>query len=443
MRTIKNSFNYKQEERQNPYIGFMSFQHFNSETLYSDSVVDINGDLTETEPFECYPIPDDVPQNGRSEGFYPETSIAYIRILWKEFEPEFGKFNYALIENLIENAKANNHTLIFRLMPHSTRECDDVPDWLKEMIPCPERPKGKRVKESPKAPEFLDYFCRAITMLGKRFDNEPFFDSIDISLTGAWGEGYQLDEYPQEAVSKLINTYVDVFKHTQLLSQLIETDRLIELNKKVNVGWRGDGLGSPAHIEQRYPPCIERVPNLWKKVPVSFESYWWLGEWKRQGWDIDKIIETTLNWHVSSINAKSLPIPYEWKDKIDYWISKMGYHFAPTYVSFPDTLRKGESETVEIEIKNYGVAPIYKKLPFVLRFVSGTEAFEVNTDTDITDWLPGITNFSVNVTIPENVKVGEYDIEIGIIDTNGFVIYMCTDAVRDGKFYKVGKFSIK
>ena len=36
---IVNHFKYKPEEGQNPYIGFTSFQHFNGEKLYSDSIV--------------------------------------------------------------------------------------------------------------------------------------------------------------------------------------------------------------------------------------------------------------------------------------------------------------------------------------------------------------------------------------------------------------------
>ena len=35
----KNTFNFKKEEGINPYIGIMSFQHFNGEKLYSDCVV--------------------------------------------------------------------------------------------------------------------------------------------------------------------------------------------------------------------------------------------------------------------------------------------------------------------------------------------------------------------------------------------------------------------
>ena len=67
-----NTFKYKVEEGQNPYIGFTSFQHFNGEKLYSDSIVRPENKFTETEPFECYPVPEDVEENGMQQGFYPD-----------------------------------------------------------------------------------------------------------------------------------------------------------------------------------------------------------------------------------------------------------------------------------------------------------------------------------------------------------------------------------
>ena len=42
---------------------------------------------------ERYPLYDYIEQNGRNEGFHPDTEVAYIRTLWKDFEPEEGKFN--------------------------------------------------------------------------------------------------------------------------------------------------------------------------------------------------------------------------------------------------------------------------------------------------------------------------------------------------------------
>ena len=106
--------------------------------------------------------------------------------------------------------------------------------------------------------------------------------------------------------------------------------------KYTNVGWRGDGLGDPNHTVNIYPPYIEQMGKQWQFAPVSFASYWWLGEWKRKGWDIDSVIEKTSQWHISSFNPKSMPIPPEWKEKCEYWISQMGYHYTIDSASFPE-----------------------------------------------------------------------------------------------------------
>ena len=63
---MKKYFKEKQGVILNPYIGFTSFNHFRGEPLYSDSIV---GDKAlcgcETEPFECYPVPEGVEEKGR------------------------------------------------------------------------------------------------------------------------------------------------------------------------------------------------------------------------------------------------------------------------------------------------------------------------------------------------------------------------------------------
>ena len=149
--------------------------------------------MTETERVECYPVSPDAEENGREEGYYPDTSIAYIRILWKEFEPERGVFDYNFIENIINEAKTHGQTLIFRLMAHSTRASDDVPEWLKSLVHCPQRPPMMRIKESPLDPLFIDLFLEMVRKFGERFDSDPTLDGMDISLPGAWGEGYKSD----------------------------------------------------------------------------------------------------------------------------------------------------------------------------------------------------------------------------------------------------------
>lgn len=447
---MKVTFNYRREQAQNPYIGIMSFQHFRGEKMYSDIVVRPEANRTETERVECYPVSPDAEELGREQGYYPDTSIVYIRVLWKEFEPERGKYNYGFIEDILSKARSHGQTLLFRLMAHSTRACDDVPAWLKELIPCPERPDGVREKASPKDPLFLDLFLEAIRKFGERFDTDPTLDGIDISLPGAWGEGYQLDQYPDNTLERIVDVYTDVFKNTQLIGQASRPNLIRYGEKTTTVGWRGDGLGEPEHTFEKYPEKVEKISDVWMKAPVSFESYWWLCEWQRQGWDIDRIIDSTLSWHLSSFNPKSMPIPYEWKEKIDAWIAKMGYHFTVKSAEFETKIKRGSKLCATVEIENVGVAPIYKKHPLVLRLRCGDSIAFSSSEADIREWLPGVYSTEIEIKDSAKLPAGVYVLELAILgdeaaaaakDTEPF-IYLATDAERVGAFYKLGEVEI-
>ena len=142
------------------------------------------------------------------------------------------------IEKILEEAKSHSQTLIFRLMAHSTRACDDVPEWLKELIPCPERPAGKRVKDSPTDPLFLELFLEAVRAIGARFDSDPTLDSVDISLPGSWGEGYKLELYPDNVMEQIADAYMEAFPTTQLNTQLIRPNLIKYISKTRSVGAR-------------------------------------------------------------------------------------------------------------------------------------------------------------------------------------------------------------
>ena len=428
-------FGYAPEAGVNPGVGFTSFQHFRGEKLYADIVVRPEANMTETERVECYPVSADAEEICRGEGWYPDGAVVYIRFLWKEFEPEQGVYNYAFVREILDKARAHGQGLILRLMAHSTRACDDVPEWLKEIIPCPVRPDGRRVKDSPTAPEFMELFLRAVKALGERFDEDPVLEAIDISLPGAWGEGHKLELYPDDIFERIMDTYAAAFPHTQLMAQMGRPE-LIEYawNKHgVRVGWRGDGLGDPNHTENIYPPRIARITEAWKHAPVSFESYWWLGEWQRRGWEIDEIIEKTLEWHISTFNGKSMPAPPEWREKIEKWISRMGYHFAVESFAFPANAAPGDETALRLTINNVGVAPIYRALPLKVRICG--QVFD--TDIDISRWLPGVSSEEINITLPEVMPRGEHAVEIGIPG-----VYLCTDAPMKDGFYTLGRIII-
>lgn len=426
----------------NPYVGFTSFQHFRGEKLYSDCITGRNGVASiETENYECYPVPEGVEENGREQGYYPDNTVAYIRILWKEFEPKRGEYNYDFVQGILDKAKEKGQTVMFRLMPHSTCARDDVPDWLKEMMPCPARPDGMRVKDSPTDPRYLKLFGEAIEKLGERFDQNETLDSVDVSLGGAWGEGSQA--FPVEDMKALMDIYVKVFPNTKLLGQMANPFLLHYIGEKRPIGWRADGTGSPKHMNELFPPRVaDQKIEFWKTAPISFESYWWISEWRRQGWDIDAIIEKTLEWHISSFNTKSFPIPYEWQDKIESWIKRMGYRFAITEVTLDDKISKDGVLELQFKVANKGVAPIYNKLAFTV-ILKGEKEYSLDTDVDICKWFPGESQENLSLKLPKNIDTGSYGVFVKIGGQNKPTVKMAMDVENYNDAYKIADIVIE
>ena len=427
----------------NPYIGFTSYQRFRGDPLFSDVVVRPENNLTETERTECYPVSAEATlMREGEEGFYPDTEVAYIRILWKDFEPQRKQYDYPLIADILQKAKAKGQTVMFRLMPHSTRAGDDVPDWLKEMIPCPERPQGKRVKESPSDPLWLRLFGEAIEAIGAAFDDDPTLDVVDISLSGAWGEGHRLSDYPKEEIEALADTYARAFPHTRLIGQVAAPWLCNDLNALHPCGWRGDGTGETKHMNVFYPAAAEAMPDLWKKAPVSFESYWWLGEWDRQGWDIDDIIEKTLSWHISTFNGKSFPIPEKWREKTEYWLSKMGYHFHLGEACYPGTATAGDSLHFRLKVVNRGLAPIYNDIPLRVRLRGEGNEYLFTTDVDLKKWLPGEHEVLFDLALPDCMQAGVYDAAITLSGEDTPVVRWETQGTWEGAYFSLGRIEI-
>jgi len=437
---MKKTYSYRKEKKQNPFVGLTSFQHFNNGELYSDLVVLPENNLTETEHVECYPIPDYVSQKGRAQGYYPDCSVAYFRVLWKEFEPEEEKYNYSLIEDLLKKARESSQSLMLRIMPHSTRESDDVPQWLKYRIPCPSRPAGKRVKDSPRDKMFLFYFGRAIRALGEAFDGDETLSMLDVSLPGAWGEGCDIAYFEKDELLDFAAIYTDVFKNTLLIGQIGAPWLVKALGKSGSVGWRADCIG-PDHTYKMMLPLTEELCEVWKSGHVSFESYWWLGEWERKGWDVDALLKRMLDWHVSTFNAKSLPIPNRWREKIDDFVSKMGYHFVIKQASVQDSVSAGSSLKLSLTVENRGVAPIYRKLPLYIKIKGESEAL-IKTEVDITRWLPGEHEEGIELQIPVDMAAGSYSILAGIGAGALPRVYFATDARQDENFAELFKISV-
>jgi hypothetical protein len=329
----------------NPGIGFMTFQRFNGDDLNEGT------GWTEGFPIDFQEFDGDLTNKD-----HPATTIAYWRIYWKFMEPEQGVYRWDMLDKALEMAKSRKQTLLLRIAPYGTGPEKDVPDWYRKMVGANKDHKYNNPVNSwavdPEDPRYDEYFGGFIRAMGERYDGHPDLEAVDLSIVGAWGEGAGSELLSQHTREALVNSYTDVFRQTPLIALLMDKKTQVYMNSQISTGWRVDCIGDLgfwakeqngwSHMYSFYPQAIidYEVADSWKTSPLSFEICGTFLTWKeKQGYDRDDvqyIFEESLKWHMSSFNAKSSPVPGEWKDLVDDWLKKMGYRFVLRSFTYPD-----------------------------------------------------------------------------------------------------------
>lgn len=428
----------------NPGIGFTTFQRFNGDGL--------NQGKSWT---EGYPIVYQDFKGSLENQDYPMTSIAYFRVYWKFLEPERGHYRWDLLDQAIHTAHDRHQTLMLRVAPYGTQNDNDVPDWYRAML-GDEKPKKLLAKwrTDPEDPRYAKYFGEAIRALGARYDGHPDLESVDLAIVGAWGEGAGADLLTESTREALVKAYLDAFEKTPLVMMLTDAKTNGYAIASRNVGWRVDclgdmgGFGNPdwSHMQDYYPQAIINfgMRDAWKKAPVSFEACWVMQHWKDLGWNVDYIIDQSLKWHISSFNAKSSPVPTEWRPKVERWLNRMGYRFVLRKFAYPATVSPGGKLAFTSWWENKGVAPCYRRFPLVLR-LQGTGTAALATEADIRDWLPGDNLYDAAVSLPGDLTPGDYRLSLALVDpaTREPRIRLAIDGRDPDGWYQLGKIRIQ
>jgi hypothetical protein len=428
----------------NPGIGFMTFQRFNGDAL--------NEGLKWT---EGYPIVYQPFKGSLENKDHPTTSIAYFRIYWRFIEPTQGQYRWDLIDTALRTAHDRGQTLVLRIAPYGTNQDNDVPDWYRKMLGDESSKLPiKKWRTDPEDPRYINHFGGMIRQLGIRYDGNPGFEAVDVSVVGAWGEGEGSDRLSQKTRQALVDCYLDTFKKTHLLMQLTDKETNGYAISKRAVGWRVDCLGdmggfSPTwcHMYDYYPEGIINfgMQEAWKKAPVSFEVCWVMQHWKDKGWDVDYIIDQSLKWHISSFNGKSSAVPKEWWPQVNRWLKQMGYRFVLRKFTYLSLVQSRGKLVFTSWWENKGVAPCYKRFPLALRLSNDKRTEILTTDADIRNWLPGDNLYDDAVYLPADLPPGEYMLDIALLHplSRKPAIKLAIAGMQPDGWYTLGKVVVK
>ena len=400
----------------NPAMGITTFNRFNGQPTNPPL------DWSEVGPVSKLAQPAAKPD-------FPDTSIAYLRWYWNALEPEHGKVRWDIIDLALEEARTHGQTLAIRLMPYSNK--DPLPEWFQKSgarrANKPTDKDGDIWQPDFSDPLYLKYWGEVVAEAGKRYDGNPFLDSVDISSVGYWGEGWSpyMPAFPYQKA--LIDIWFDAFPHTTLLMNFDEPQALTYGTSR-GAGWRLDCLGDlrvksdDPYFEPEmldiYPQQVVRsaIQNVWQHRPVSLEVCGTVSEWKKDHFDLNYILEQALRWHVTSVNLKSSPIPADWKPQFEAFQKKIGYRFLLRRLEYPKSVAAGSMMPIHMWWLNAGVAPAYTNYPLAVQLRSAKDNAVIHVPVDVRTWLPDDAVFDGSLFVPEMLPEGAYDFRVAMLD---------------------------
>jgi hypothetical protein len=452
----------------NPGTGFTTFQRFNGDALNEGM------GWTEGRPIEYQEFDGDLTNED-----HPMTSLAYFRVNWRFVEPRRGEYDWGMIDRALDTAAARGQGLLLRISPYEGEI--DVPEWFRERVGPEEDLADRKWRTDPENPLYVERFGGLIRQLGARYDGHPDLEAVDVSIVGYWGEGSGSHKLRDETRKALVKSYLDGFRKTPLLLQPLNGDAPDPAflvgglpiaaswpdgtdngtgPRMRHLGWRFDCLGDLgfwksrvpdwSHMTDVYPQQLIKsgMAEAWRRGHVALEICGTFLSWRdEQGYrekEVRYIFDQALKWHISSFNAKSSPVPPEWRPLVDDWLRKMGYRLVLRKLTYPARVRPHGVLPFTTWWENKGVAPCYRRFPLALRLVGARRTEVLLTDADITSWLPGDSLFDDRVFVPADLPEGEYELQLGIVDprTREPRVRLAIEGRNDEGWYPLGPITV-
>jgi hypothetical protein len=398
----------------NPGMGIQTFQRYNGQPLFAGTKWSEVG-------------PESTATDSSSPIDFPKSSVAYIRWFWSQLEPKRGEYRWEILDTALAEAAKHGQTLAIRLMPYD--QSNAMPEWYRNSgarrANKPSDKDGNVWSPDASDPLYVQTWNALIREAGKRYDGNPYLDSVDISTAGYWGEGWgpYLPDWPTHKA--LLDVYFEAFPRTPLLVNFDLLEALVYATQR-GAGWRLDcwgDMGRPgksgwAHMFDAYPEQFARakLEDIWRQAPVSLEACGVPGTWKQWGFDLKPIFDQALRWHASTINIKSTAIPPEWKPAFDEFQKKIGYRFSLRRLEHPKQARAGTMIPISMWWFNGGTAPVYRDYKLAIELRSGEHSQRIAIPADVRKWLPGDSLYEGSVFVDYSLPAGAYKLRVALLD---------------------------
>lgn len=383
---------------------------------------------------------------------FPGMDHIYIRLAWSYFEPSEGKYDWHLIDDILDKYSKMGYGVAFRITCRETGSVGQfkngcyyaTPYWVKQAgVP------GVEIKDagnySSWSPDYsnstflkkLENFHKAFAA---RYDGNPLVRYIDVGSMGDWGEGHTSfstnEMIPDDVVKKHFDIYKRCYKQTPvvMMDNSISYQRgdepyvegypksesivgLMNYAYDLGFGVRYDSFlvdwhlkrdaGGVFHWAVNRPYIFERFYQ--DRLVVHEEDHYAAikdaGNWKGLNGQtpLDLVGSFTgAVYHTSGyeIFMRSMEITHPtyigYHGKLKEWLSEnpdlAKYAANKCGYWLAPVSSYIDNETLSVTWRNNGVAPCYHKYQLRLHFVdeSGSDTVQIIDDSGNRSWLPGM-----------------------------------------------------
>jgi hypothetical protein len=398
----------------------------------------------------------------RGEPRFP-FSVVYIRFDWASAEPEEGKFNWKLIDDVIAAWKPEGAAVALRVMTCNAHSSSyyTSPEWLfdagckgHEYLRGGDDPTsgGKRIlriEPDYSDPIYLRKHGAFLKALGERYDGHPNVEFLDIGSYGIWGEWHTSHPAPVAVRKQIVDLYLNAFKKTPLVFMSDDAEVLGYALSR-GTGFRRDGVGSPWHernwIGSKKYGAVQGMGEAWKSAPIVFE---WFGNFaylQSRQWPFDAAVDFMLSNHVTLINDNIGEVPPEKIAQLEKLARLAGARFVLRELVHKKLVRPGSALNLKMHWSNVGVGKLYR--PYTLSIClldrDGRVAFTAKSTADPRDWLPGDHAVAETLDLPPTLKPDDYTIAVSLVSAmrEGAPFRLAIDVPQKQGCYELSKVTV-
>ncbi|MBO4327074.1 MAG: DUF4832 domain-containing protein [Clostridia bacterium] len=402
---------------------------------------------------------------------FPGLNHLYLRFDWSDVEVSKGVYDFGFLDKIMDEWGPKGYAFSLRVCCFETSfpgVTATPPYVFEEGAKCYTVTSRNLVQPDYGDPYFLERLELFMAEMGRKFNNDPRVDIVDVGTYGTWGEGHTVEGdgyiYPLDVVKKHIDLHLKYFPDKYILinddhivGRIIrgheECQEMLDYAYERGLGIQDDSICCDYYsvvngydtmratrafqkLSKNAPSCIEFAHYSY--IHPTFDDYY------RNGLTI---VECLKNSHATFAGFHGYPRVFLRSDKwlADYCANRLGYWYFAESALIPELTATAHNH-IKVAFRNRGWARAYYRHEIALAIAddSGNIVRELRTGKCVDDLdQEEACVFDVNLDL-RDIADGEYDILLGVFENDKPIkLALKEETEAAGGYYRIARRKIR